>query len=290
MRKVIVTGASGQLGKALIQAYEGDPQVELVALDHKDLAIEDLESVRQMFLREEPDVVINCAAYTNVDGCEENESQANRINGVGPRNLAIYCEKLNAKLIHISTDYVFDGCGSRPYREDDRPMPVSAYGRSKLVGEMYVANLCHRHFIIRTAWLYGEGKNFLNTMLRLSQTHDRISVVDDQVGCPTSTKELARMIRFLELTEQYGLYHGVCRGQVSWAGFAREIFRLYGRDTEVIPITTEQYRQMNPRTAHRPSYSVLEDRMLALIFPEGMQGFCMKDWKEALEEFKKENK
>ena len=160
MRKVIVTGASGQLGKALIQAYEGDPQVELVALDHKDLAIEDLESVRQMFLREEPDVVINCAAYTNVDGCEENESQANRINGVGPRNLAIYCEKLNAKLIHISTDYVFDGCGSRPYREDDRPMPVSAYGRSKLVGEMYVANLCHRHFIIRTAWLYGEGKNF----------------------------------------------------------------------------------------------------------------------------------
>jgi dTDP-4-dehydrorhamnose reductase len=285
MRKIIVTGALGQLGKAVLKEYETDPDVLLVPVSHQDLAIENLDSVRGIFLKEQPDVVINCAAYTNVDGCEQRESEANRINGVGPRNLAIYCEKVGAKLIQISTDYVFNGCGERPYRESDRPMPVSAYGRSKLVGEMYTANLCTRHMIIRTAWLYGDGKNFLNTMLSLSKDHDKITVVDDQIGCPTSTAELARMIHYLEPTEQYGLYHGVCRGQVSWAGFAKEIFHLKNIATEVVPITTEEYKRQHPTSANRPQYSVLENQMLTLIFPEGEPGFVMKDWKTALKDY-----
>ncbi len=283
MRKIMLTGPDGQLGRAVRNEYAND-EAQIISVAHSDMAIEDLDAVLKRVSDEKPDVIINCAAYTDVDGCERNTHLAGRINAVGPRNLAIAAQKAGAKLIHISTDYVFDGCGNRPYVESDPPCPVSAYGRSKLMGEKYVSELCHKYFIIRTAWLYGDGKNFVRTMLGLSESHDEVSVVDDQVGCPTSAAELARMIHFLERTEQYGLYHGVCTGQTSWADFAEEIFRLSGRTTRVRHISSEEYERMNPQSARRPAYSVLGDQMLSLIAPEG-GGFKMKTWQEALKEY-----
>lgn len=283
MRKIMLTGPDGQLGRAVRKEYAHD-EAQIISVAHSDMAIEDLDAVLKRVSDEKPDVIINCAAYTDVDGCERNTHLAGRINAVGPRNLAIAAQKADAKLIHISTDYVFDGCGNRPYVESDPPCPVSAYGRSKLMGEKYVSELCHKYFIIRTAWLYGDGKNFVRTMLGLSESHDEVSVVDDQVGCPTSAAELARMIHFLERTEQYGLYHGVCTGQTSWADFAEEIFRLSGRTTRVRHISSEEYERMNPQSARRPAYSVLGDQMLSLIAPEG-GGFEMKTWQEALKEY-----
>ncbi|MGN8774404.1 dTDP-4-dehydrorhamnose reductase [Candidatus Weimeria sp. HCP3S3_B5] len=283
MRKIMLTGPDGQLGRAVRNEYAND-EAQIISVAHSDMAIEDLDAVLKRVSDEKPDVIINCAAYTDVDGCERNTHLAGRINAVGPRNLAIAAQKADAKLIHISTDYVFDGCGNRPYVESDPPCPVSAYGRSKLMGEKYVSELCHKYFIIRTAWLYGDGKNFVRTMLGLSESHDEVSVVDDQVGCPTSAAELARMIHFLERTEQYGLYHGVCTGQTSWADFAEEIFRLSGRTTRVRHISSEEYERMNPQSARRPAYSVLGDQMLSLIAPEG-GGFKMKTWQEALKEY-----
>jgi len=279
----MLTGPDGQLGRAVRKEYAND-EAQIISVAHSDMAIEDLDAVLKRVSDEKPDVIINCAAYTDVDGCERNTHLAGRINAVGPRNLAIAAQKAGAKLIHISTDYVFDGCGNRPYVESDPPCPVSAYGRSKLMGEKYVSELCHKYFIIRTAWLYGDGKNFVRTMLGLSESHDEVSVVDDQVGCPTSAAELARMIHFLERTEQYGLYHGVCTGQTSWADFAEEIFRLSGRTTRVRHISSEEYERMNPQSARRPAYSVLGDQMLSLIAPEG-GGFEMKTWQEALKEY-----
>ncbi len=286
MRKIAVTGANGQLGKAVIEEYANDTQAEVIALTHQDMPIESLDAVLKGIESEKPDVIINCAAYTDVDGCEKNTHLAGRINALGPRNLAIAAQKADAKIIHISTDYVFNGCGTRPYLESDAPGPVSAYGRSKLMGEKYVSEFCNKHFVIRTAWLYGDGKNFVKTMLRLAETHDEVSVVDDQVGCPTSTKELARMIHYLEQTEQYGLYHGVCRGQTSWADFAEEIFKLSGLDVKVNHISSEEYARMNPAAATRPHYSVLEDQMLSLISDDG-DGFQMADWHDALKEYLK---
>lgn len=286
MRKIAVTGANGQLGKAVIEEYANDTQAEVIALTHQDMPIESLDAVLKGIESEKPDVIINCAAYTDVDGCEKNTHLAGRINALGPRNLAIAAQKADAKIIHISTDYVFNGCGTRPYLESDAPGPVSAYGRSKLMGEKYVSEFCNKHFVIRTAWLYGDGKNFVRTMLRLAETHDEVSVVDDQVGCPTSTKELARMIHYLEQTEQYGLYHGVCRGQTSWADFAEEIFKLSGLDVKVNHISSEEYARMNPAAATRPHYSVLEDQMLSLISDDG-DGFQMADWHDALKEYLK---
>lgn len=283
MRKIMLTGPDGQLGRAVRNEYAND-EAQIISVAHSDMAIEDLDAVLKRVSDEKPDVIINCAAYTDVDGCERNTHLAGRINAVGPRNLAIAAQKAGAKLIHISTDYVFDGCGNRPYVESDPPCPVSAYGRSKLMGEKYVSELCHKYFIIRTAWLYGDGKNFVRTMLGLSESHDEVSVVDDQIGCPTSAAELARMIHFLERTEQYGLYHGVCTGQTSWADFAEEIFRLSGRTTRVRHISSEEYERMNPQSARRPAYSVLGDQMLSLIAPEG-GGFEMKTWQEALKEY-----
>ena len=286
MRKIAVTGANGQLGKAVIEEYANDTQAEVIALTHQDMPIESLDAVLKGIESEKPDVIINCAAYTDVDGCEKNTHLAGRINALGPRNLAIAAQKADAKIIHISTDYVFNGCGTRPYLESDAPGPVSAYGRSKLMGEKYVSEFCNKHFVIRTAWLYGDGKNFVKTMLRLAETHDEVSVVDDQVGCPTSTKERARMIHYLEQTEQYGLYHGVCRGQTSWADFAEEIFKLSGLDVKVNHISSEEYARMHPAAATRPHYSVLEDQMLSLISDDG-DGFQMADWHDALKEYLK---
>ena len=184
--------------------------------------------------------------------------------------------------MHISTDYVFKGDEELPRTEFDQTNPKAMYGITKLHGENFVKQFAKDWFIIRTAWLYGDGKNFVKTMLRLSETHDEITVVDDQIGSPTSALELAKAIKYLIPTEKYGLYHGTCEGQCSWADFTKEIFRLAGKDTKVIPVTSAKYKEMNPNSADRPAYSVLENYMFKLT-----TDFMFADWRDAIAEYMK---
>lgn len=287
MKKIIITGCNGQLGRAINQLYALSSDYELVNTDFgidnvKSLDISNLDAVLEMVRAEKPYAIINCAAMTNVDGCEVQKDLAYRINAIGPRNLAIASSETGAKLIHVSTDYVFEGNGTSPYIEFDTPAPKSMYGATKLAGENFVRQFAARSFIVRTAWLYGDGKNFVKTMLRLSETHDQVSVVNDQIGSPTSAKELAKAIAFLLPTENYGLFHGTCEGICSWADFTKEIFRLAGKDTVVNPVTSAQYKEMNPQSADRPAYSVLENYMLKLT-----SNYMFADWHDAIEDYLK---
>lgn len=282
MKKILITGCNGQLGRALRKEY-AEENVEFINTDVAGdgivpLDITSVEEVLSLVEKEKPDVVINCAAHTNVDACESQWDLAYQINAIGPRNLAIACEKTGAKLIHVSTDYVFPGTCPKPLTEFDAPEPISAYGKTKYEGELFVKEFSWKHFILRTAWLYGEGKNFVKTMLRLGESHEEITVVSDQFGSPTSAVELAKMIHFLEPTENYGTYHATCEGQCSWADFAVEIFRRAGKSTKVKYITTEEYNS----PAKRPAYSILDNYMLRLVAGDK---FKMADWKDALDAY-----
>ena len=283
MRKILITGSDGQLGRALNQEYCGD-DVELISTDVTEgegilaLDITNTKAVLDLVRSLRPDVIINCAAHTNVDKCEEQWDLAYKINAIGPRNLSIAARDTGAKLIHVSTDYVFVGNGNRPYTEFDEPNPVSAYGKTKLEGERFVKEFAEKYFILRTAWLYGDGKNFVKTMLRLSENRDEVSVVSDQKGSPTSAAELARMIHYLEPTENYGTFHATCEGETNWAEFAEAIFAGAGKDTKVRHVTSEEYAAMNPAAAKRPAYSVLDNYMLRLT-----SDFKMADWRDALD-------
>lgn len=287
MKRILVTGCNGQLGRAINQVYEKD-DVEFINTDVVEgqgiyaLDITDVDRVLGLVREKKPDVIINCAAHTAVDLCEQQWDLAYRINAIGARNLSIGAAETGAKLIHVSTDYVFEGNATRPQTEFDEVHPVSAYGKTKLEGERFVQQFAGKYFIIRTAWLYGDGKNFAKTMLRLSESHDTVTVVDDQLGSPTSALELARLIHVLEPTENYGLFHGTCEGQCSWADFAEEVFRLAGKNTKVVRVSTRQYMEMNPQSADRPAYSVLENYMLKLT-----TDYEMADWKAAIAEYMK---
>ena len=279
MKKLIVTGANGQLGRAVNQQYARSTEYELINTDVGELDITDVDQV-MVFAREvRPYAIINCAAYTAVEACENEEDLAFRINAVGARNLSIAAAETGAKLVHISTDYVFDGNGTRPYRETDPTGPQGAYGRTKLAGENFVKEFGGRHFIIRTAWLYGDGKNFVKTMLRLAESHDKVRVVRDQVGSPTSAAELAKAIAYLLPTENYGLFHGTCEGDCSWAQFAEEIFRMAGKSTAVEGITSEEYGA----AVKRPAYSILENYMFKMTTDH-----MFADWHDALAVYLKE--
>ena len=282
-RKLMVTGCNGQLGRALQKVYADSKEYEYVGTDVDQLDITDADAVYRYIGELKPYAIINCAAYTNVDGCEKNEDTAYRINAVGPRNLAVAAEDFGAKLVHISTDYVFPGNGTDPYTEDMTPAPCSAYGRTKLAGEEFVKAFSRHYFIIRTAWLYGEGKNFVRTMLALSEKNDTIGIVNDQLGNPTSASELARVISLLLPTCGYGIYHGTCEGICSWAEFTEEIFRLAGKGTKVDRISSAEYKRRFPESADRPAYSALDNRMLRLTTE-----IRFKDWKEAIAEYLKE--
>lgn len=285
MRKILVTGCNGQLGRAINRVYEKD-EVEFINTDVAEgdgivvLDITNVDAVLSLVRETRPDAIINCAAHTNVDKCEEQWDLAYKINAIGPRNLSIAATEVGAKLIHVSTDYVFEGNATKPQTEFEEVHPVSAYGKTKLEGERFVQQFAQKYFIVRTAWLYGDGKNFAKTMLRLAETHDKVSVVCDQIGSPTSAMELARMIHHLEPTENYGLFHGTCEGYCSWADFASEVFRLAGKNTEVEYITTEEYQRRNPASAKRPAYSVLDNYMLRLT-----TDYKMADWKRAIAEY-----
>lgn len=288
MKKILVTGCNGQLGRAIRKEYASE-EVAFINTDVAEgdgilaLDITNVDAVLALVRAERPDVIINCAAHTNVDKCEEQWDLAYQINAIGPRNLSIAATDVDAKLVHVSTDYVFAGNGTHPYTEFDEPGPVSAYGKTKLEGERFVKAFARKYFILRTAWLYGDGKNFVKTMLALSDKHDEVSVVCDQLGSPTSAAELARMIHYLEGTEDYGLFHATCEGDTNWADFAEAIFRKAGKNTKVNHVTSQQYKEMNPASADRPAYSILDNYMLRLT-----SDFTMAHWEDALDAYMKE--
>lgn len=273
MKPIIVTGCNGQLGRAINKQLAGNTEYELVNTDVAELDITNIDAVMELARKVKPYAIINCAAHTGVDACETEADKAYRINAIGPRNLSIAAAETKAKLVQVSTDYVFDGFGDKPLTEFDKTNPQGMYGVTKLAGENFVKDFADRYFIIRTAWLYGEGKNFVKTMLRLSEDRDTVTVVGDQYGTPTSADELAKAICHLFPTENYGLFHGTCEGSCNWAEFAEEIFRLAGKDTKVKHITTEEFGAPAPR----PAYSVLENYMLKLT-----TDFRFADWHDAI--------
>ena len=278
MKKIIVTGCNGQLGRAVNLFFKDNKDLSFVNTDVGELDITNIDKVMELAREVQPYAIINCAAHTGVDACETEYDKAFKINAIGPRNLSIAARETGAKLMHISTDYVFDGKGTRPYVETDATNPQGAYGSTKLAGENFVKDFADRYFILRTAWLYGDGKNFAKTMLRLSETNEKVRVVGDQFGSPTSASELTKAINALLFTENYGMFHATCEGSCSWAEFAREVFRLAGKTTKVEAITTEEFGAPAPR----PAYSILENRMFKLT-----TDFMFADWHDAIAEYMK---
>ncbi len=286
--KILITGAKGQLGRELTLCFErgytelGTPEVlkennSVVAVDLDELDIANLSDVLAFFEKEKPDAVINCAAFTNVNLCETEKDLAFRANAQGPRNLAIAAKKIGAKLIHVSTDYVFDGEGSVPYVEWDIPSPKSVYGASKYLGEEYIKQFTDKYFIVRTSWLYGYyGNNFVKTIVKIASEKHACRVVSDQRGNPTNAADLAHHLIKLLPTEEYGIYHGTGNGECSWFDFAKEIVSLAGIDADVSPCTTEEY----PTPAKRPSYSSLDNMMF-----RASVGDEFRHWQEALKSF-----
>ena len=286
--KILITGCKGQLGTELQDIIRsGKAEIgevsdvikksEIIALDVDELDITNLEEVKKKIIFLRPDVVINCAAATNVDGCESNEDFAFKVNSIGPRNLAIACKEIGAKLVQVSTDYVFSGVGNKPLTEYDLTAPNSAYGKTKLLGENYVREFSSKYFIVRTAWLYGYvGHNFVYTMRKLGKDKDTINVVNDQRGNPTHANDLAYHILKLIQTEEYGVYHCTGKGECSWYDFAKMIIELSGEKCEVKPCTSEEYKT----PAKRPEYSSLDNMML-----RNTVGDEMRDWKDAIKSF-----
>lgn len=272
--KILITGADGQLGRDL-QAVLADH--DLRPTDIEEMDITDFYAVDRQVSKFKPDLILHAAAYTDVDKAELNPDLAFKVNAVGTQNLAIAANKVQAALLYVSTDYVFDGRKNEPYLEFDPPNPKSVYGQSKLAGEVYVQTLTNKFFICRTAWLYGRyGHNFVKTMLRLAEEKRVLKVVDDQVGCPTYAHDLALKLAEIGLSGQYGFYHVVNEGMVSWYEFAKKIFALSGFKVKVEPIKSSEIS----RPAPRPPYSVLNNYSLKL------RGFRrMRKWDEALEEF-----
>lgn len=292
--KILVTGANGQLGHELRRCletmeaeigpipaeYEG---AEAVYVDRDVLDITDRDAVFAFVDDGGFDLVVNCAAFTDVDGCEANEDAAFAVNAAGAENLALGAERTGAKLVHVSTDYVFPGTEPGERVETDATDPISAYGRTKLAGEQAVVDACSRVFVVRTAWLYGYvGKNFVKTMRRLGATHGSITVVDDQLGNPTSANDLAYEILKLALTDGYGVYHCTNKGTCSWCDFAKAIMEGSGIDCEVVPVTSVQYKAANPQSADRPAFSSLRNAHL-----EATIGDEMRPWRTALDEYLK---
>lgn len=288
MKKLMIVGAHGQLGREICHTLnhrqselgllsEFYQDCEILALDHSDFDITDAAAVQSLIISQKPYAVINCAAFTNVDGCEDQKETAFKVNALGARNLAMACEAIDVKLLHVSTDYVFAGDADIPYVEWDLPSPRSAYGNSKLLGEQYIQQQCRRSFIIRTSWLYGYyGKNFVKTIAKLAQKQPEIQVVDDQRGNPTNAADLAYHILKLLPTEEYGIYHCTGQGECSWFDFACEIVKNYQIPCKVNPCSTAA----SLRKAKRPAYSSLDNMMLRITV-----GDDMRPWKDALKYF-----
>lgn len=290
--KILITGASGQLGTEIQRQLKNGgsalgpvpdrlKNATVISTDVNELDITDRDATIAFVRRHQPDTIISCAAFTNVDGCETNPEAAFKVNAIGASNLAQAAERINARLIHVSTDYVFRGEGDKPLDESERVDPKSVYGKTKALGEEYVKNFCHRYFIVRTAWLYGyAGKNFVKTIVNAGKKFGKLEVVSDQLGNPTNAEDLAHHILQLAVSHDYGVYHCTGEGVCSWYEFASEIIRLSGVDATVAPCTSAEYSAKHPAAADRPAWSALENRMLACTV-----GNHMRDWKVALADF-----
>ncbi|MGL6298366.1 MAG: dTDP-4-dehydrorhamnose reductase [Methanobacteriaceae archaeon] len=272
--KIMVTGANGMLGTDLVEFLSSDNEV--IATDLPELDITNISNLKE-FIGDSFDVVINTAAYTAVDDCETNKEIAYNVNAIGPKNLAIRCREIGATLVHISTDYVFDGEKSEGYLEDDETNPQSVYGETKLEGEEFIMENLDDYYILRTAWLYGaNGPSFPKTMLELGKNNSEVSVVNDQFGNPTYTKDLCLAIKgLLDLKADFGIYHATGTLKGSWYDFAVGIFEIAGMDVKVKPVDTSEF----PRPAKRPKFSVLDNRKLKSL------GIKLNGYDEVLEEF-----
>lgn len=275
MRTLLVTGARGQLGSDLVRNLAGE--YEVVPADIAEFDIANLEATLKYVGHVRPDVLIHCAAFAAVDACETEQARAYLINAVGTRNVSVAARKVHAQLVYFSTDYVFDGEKPGPYCEHDQPNPLTVYGKSKLMGETFVAQQVHAHFILRIAWLYGHrGSNFVKTILRLARTDHELRVVHDQSGTPTWTVDVARQLRQLLETEAYGTYHATAQGSCSWFEFAKAILEEANLDVPVVPVTTGEFS----RPAPRPKNSVLDNLLLRI---QGLDR--MPPWRDSLSQF-----
>ena len=274
--KVLVTGVKGQLGYDVVNELT-KRGIEAVGVDIQDMDITDAASVEKVIGEVAPDAVIHCAAYTAVDAAEDNVELCRRVNADGTQNIANVCKKLDCKMIYISTDYVFDGEGTRAWEPDDERHPLNIYGQTKYEGELAVQNTLEKYFIVRISWVFGvNGKNFIKTMLNLSKTHDHLTVVNDQFGSPTYTYDLARLLVDMVQTDKYGIYHATNEGICNWYEFACEIFRKAGMNVDVAPVPTSEY----PTKAKRPENSRMSKEKLT------ENGFeRLPSWQDALERY-----
>ncbi|WP_372780549.1 dTDP-4-dehydrorhamnose reductase [Priestia aryabhattai] len=277
-QRVLITGANGQLGKELVELFN-EKGFEVYGFGRDKMDITNQAQVQEMISTLKPNIVLHSAAHTQVDLAESEPDQAFLINAYGTRNVAVAAEAVGAKLLYVSTDYVFDGTNNEPYNEFSPTSPLGVYGKSKLAGEQFVRDLHSKFFIVRTSWVYGKhGANFVKTMLKLGKERKELSVVADQRGCPTYTLDLANVILELVNSEKYGVYHISNSGSCSWYEFAKEIFKVSEMKVQVNPCTTADF----PRPAARPANSVFEHMSIKL------NNFSsIRHWKEALSTFLK---
>ncbi len=277
--RVLVTGVKGQLGHDVMnelakRGYEG------IGVDVQEMDITDREAVEQVMREAKADKVVHCAAWTAVDAAEDQVELCRKVNALGTENIARMCTELDLPMVYLSTDYVFDGEGTRPWEPDDERHPLNVYGQTKYEGELAVEKYLDKYFIVRIAWVFGvNGKNFIKTMLNLSENHDTLTVVSDQIGSPTYTYDLARLLVDMLETDKYGRYHATNEGLCSWYEFAVEIFRQAGKNVKVIPVTSEEY----PAKAKRPHNSRMnKDKLEAMGFER------LPSWQDALSRYLKE--
>ncbi len=268
--KVLLTGANGMLGRDMTKLFQ-QKGFEVTLTDIYNLDITDKNAVISKISEDKPDIVIHCAAYTNVDGAQADKETAFLVNGAGTENLAIATAQKAIPIVYISTDYVFDGTKNSPYVPDDKVAPINVYGDSKLAGEVAVKKHNNKHYICRTSWLYGhQGKNFVETMIQLGTTRDELKVVADQVGCPTWTVDLAKaVLHLIESKMPYGIFHTCGAGNTSWYGFAKKIFELEKINVNLLPCNTEDF----PRPANRPRYSIMDNENLCQDWEKALEGY-----------------
>lgn len=275
--KVLVTGANGQLGYDIVKELQKQNNIECYGAARKDFDIVDFNATEKFIINYMPDAVIHCAAYTAVDKAEDEQGLCYLVNASATENIAVICKKINAKMLYISTDYVFDGTKDGFYEVDDEPNPINVYGKTKLLGEQAVQRILKKYFIVRISWVFGEhGNNFVKTMLRLGKERKGINVVADQYGSPTYTADLAPLLVEMIQTEKYGIYHATNEGVCTWAEFGEEIFKIAGMDVKVNHITTAEY----PTRAKRPLNSRLSKEKII-----NNKFIIIRAWEKALREF-----
>jgi len=283
IKSLLIIGAQGMLGRQLVDALKQEQwrrafdSCAVHECDIHEVDITDSHSVQRCFEMFSPELVINCAAYTNVDGCESHQQEAFAVNGDGPLHLAQNCQKHRAKLIHISTDFVFDGQGGKPYLPADPTGPISVYGSSKLAGEKAIQEILPDHTIVRTSWLFGKyGPNFIATIRRLADERDTLEIVNDQIGSPTYVVDLSQALLHLVLADARGIFHFCNRGDCSWYDFAVEIVKIFDLNSKVHPITSEKLK----RPAPRPQWSVLDTSKYRQL-----TGQPIRPWQDALKHY-----